>query len=101
MSRENMPSDEFRAANQRNWDERVPIHRRDRCGFYAVERFFRGEKRVHAIEAGELGEVAGKPLIHPQCHFGLDTPLLARHGAVVTGLDVPPASIDAPPPLAA
>jgi hypothetical protein len=29
-----MPSDEFLAANRRNWDERVPIHRRDRTGFY-------------------------------------------------------------------
>src|SRR5712691_5569879 len=27
-----MPSDEFLAANRRNWDERVPIHRRDRTG---------------------------------------------------------------------
>ena len=40
-----MPSDEFIAANRRNWDERVPIHRRDRTGFYAVERFLAGAKR--------------------------------------------------------
>src|SRR5205823_13201063 len=85
---------EFLAANRRNWDERVPIHRRDRCGFYAVERFLRGEKRLHTIEAGELGEVAGKRLVHLQCHFGLDTLILAGHGAVVTGLDFSPAAID-------
>jgi SAM-dependent methyltransferase len=82
-----MPSDEFIAANRRNWDERVPILRRDRTGFYAVERFLAGEKRLHAIEPGELGDVAGKRLIHLQCHFGLDTLILARHGAIVTGLD--------------
>src|SRR6266446_6634796 len=81
-----MPSDEFLAANRRNWDERVPIHRRDRTGFYAVERFLAGEKRLHAIELGELGDVAGKRLIHLQCHFGLDTLILARHGAIATGL---------------
>jgi SAM-dependent methyltransferase len=88
-----MPSDEFLAANLRNWDERVPIHRRDRTGFYAVERFLAGEKRLHAIELGELGDVKGKRLIHLQCHFGLDTLILARHGADVTGLDFSPAAI--------
>src|SRR6266581_1087438 len=66
-----MPSDEFLAANRRNWDERVPIHRRDRTGFYAVERFLAGEKQLHAIELGELGDVAGKRLIHLQCHFDI------------------------------
>jgi SAM-dependent methyltransferase len=88
-----MPSDDFRAANRRNWDERVPIHRRDRSGFYAVERFLAGGKRLHAIERGDLGDVAGKRVIHLQCHFGLDTLILARHGAIVTGLDFSPAAI--------
>src|SRR5260370_41387369 len=88
-----MPSDECLDANRRNWDERVPIHRRDRTRFYAVERFLAGEKRLHAIERGELGDVAGKRLIHLQCHFGLDTLILARHGADVTGVDFSPAAI--------
>ena len=83
-----MPSDEFLGANRRSWDERVPIHRRDRSGFYAVERFLAGEKQLHAIELGELGDVRGKRLIHLQCHFGLDTLILARHGADVTGVEV-------------
>ncbi len=88
-----MPSDQFIGANRRNWDERVPIHRRDRTGFYAVERFLAGEKRLHAIELGEVGDVEGKRLIHLQCHFGLDTLILARHGAIATGLDFSPAAI--------
>jgi SAM-dependent methyltransferase len=83
----------FLAANRRNWDERVPIHRRDRSGFYAVERFLAGEKSLHAIENGELGAVAGKRVIHLQCHFGLDTLILARHGAIATGLDFSPPAI--------
>src|SRR5690349_18024885 len=85
--------DQFRTANRRNWDERVAIHRADRSGFYAVERFLRGEKRLHAIESGELGDVAGKRLVHLQCHFGLDTLILARMGAKVSGLDFSPAAI--------
>jgi SAM-dependent methyltransferase len=88
-----MRRDEYSAANRRNWDERVAIHRRDATGFYAVERFLAGEKRLHAIESGELGEIAGKRLIHLQCHFGLDTLILAREGAVATGLDFSPAAI--------
>jgi len=91
----------FIEANRRNWDERVPIHRRDGTGFYAVERFIAGEKRLHAIETGELGEVAGKHVIHLQCHFGLDTLILARHGAIVTGLDFSPAAIEEAKRLAA
>jgi len=85
--------DQFFAANRRNWDERVAIHRRDRSGFYAVERFLAGDKQLHAIEWDEVGDVAGKRLIHLQCHFGLDTLILARNGASVTGLDFSPAAI--------
>lgn len=88
-----MSWDEFCAANRRNWDERVAIHRRDATGFYAVERFLAGEKGLYAIDSGELGNIAGKRLIHLQCHFGLDTLTLAREGAVVTGLDFSPAAI--------
>src|SRR5437660_8640895 len=84
----------FLAANRRSWDERVPIHRRDRSGFYAVERFFAGDKHLHAIERGDLGEVTGKRVAHLQCHFGLDTLILARHGALVSGLDFSPAAIE-------
>ena len=84
----------FLTANRRNWDERVPIHRRDRSGFYGVERFLAGEKHLLAFEWGELEDIAGKRLIHLQCHFGLDTLVLVRHGAIVTGLDFSPAAID-------
>ena len=49
-----MSRDEFCAASRRNWDERVTIHRRDTTEF-SVERFLAGEKRLHAIDSGELG----------------------------------------------
>ncbi len=79
-----MSRDEFCAANRHNWDERVAIHRRDTTRFYAVERFLAGEKRLHAIDSGELGEIAGRRLIYLQCHFGLDTLILAREGAMIS-----------------
>lgn len=89
-----MPSNDFIAANRRNWDERVAIHRADRTGFYGVDRFLAGDKRLHAIESGELGDVFRKRLLHLQCHFGLDTLILAWHGATVTGLDFSPAAVE-------
>jgi SAM-dependent methyltransferase len=88
-----MPGNALIENNRRSWDERVAVHRADRTGFYAVERFLAGEKELHEVERAELGEVAGKRLLHLQCHFGLDTLILARHGAVVTGLDFSPAAI--------
>lgn len=86
-------SDDYLAANRRNWEERVAIHRRDRSGFYAVDRFLAGGKELQAVVRRELGDVGGKRLVHLQCHFGLDTLILARHGAQVTGLDFSPAAI--------
>lgn len=73
--------------NRRNWDSRVPIHVRDATGSYDVEGFKRGRDKLHAIEAGEIGDVSGLELLHLQCHFGLDTLSLARRNARVTGLD--------------
>ena len=45
--------------------------------------------------------MAGKRLIHLQCHFGLDTIRLARRGAIATGLDFSHAAIVAARALAA
>src|SRR3954454_13871910 len=89
-----MPGNALIENNRRSWDERVAIHRADRTGFYAVERFLAGEKELHAIERAELGDVTGKRLLHLQCHFGLDTLILARHGAIATGLDFSPRAIE-------
>ena len=79
--------DSLTETNRGMWDERVVVHRADRTGFYAVEAFLRGGDTLMPIEAGEIGDVAGKRLLHLQCHFGLDTLSLARRGAGVTGVD--------------
>jgi 2-polyprenyl-3-methyl-5-hydroxy-6-metoxy-1,4-benzoquinol methylase len=73
--------------NRLNWDERAAIHARDTTGSYMLERFRAGEDALGAVEAGELGDITGKRILHLQCHIGLDTLCLARRGAVVTGLD--------------
>ena len=85
----------------RNWDERAVIHARDTTGDYLLDRFRAGEDALHEIEAAELGDVAGKRVLHLQCHIGRDTLCLVRRGAVATGLDFSTAALDAARRLAA
>src|SRR5450759_2622739 len=55
--------------------------------YYDLAGFKAGRDSVYSIEVGELGDVAGKSLLHLQCHFGMDTMSWARLGAKVTGVD--------------
>jgi len=87
----------WREANRANWDERVAIHLRA----YDLADLRAGRGRLHPIEEAELGPVAGKRILHLQCHFGADTLTLAQQGADVTGLDFSPAAIAAAGTLAA
>lgn len=52
-----MSRDEFCAANRRNWDERVAIHRRDTTGIYGVEQFLAREKRLYSIEVASSAKL--------------------------------------------
>jgi SAM-dependent methyltransferase len=79
--------------NRRNWDERATIHARDTTGGYMLERFIAGEDALHEIEAAELGSVAGKRVLHLQCHIGRDTLCLVRRGARATGVDFSAAAL--------
>ncbi len=83
-----MPIDEYKAANRANWDDRVPIHWEPEG--YNAERFIQQPDAISAvvrIDREVLGDVAGKRLLHLQCHFGMDTLSWARLGADVTGVD--------------
>ncbi len=71
--------------NLRFWDEVVAVHAASE--FYDVAGFMAGENKLNDLERREVGEVAGKSLLHLQCHFGLDTLSWARLGAKVTGID--------------
>lgn len=72
-------------ANRQLWDDRVDVHHRS--DFYDVAGFREGRSTLRSVELEELGDVAGRSLLHLQCHFGLDTLSLARMGARVTGVD--------------
>ena len=88
-----MTWEQYRDTNRALWDERVPIHVDSE--FYGVERFLAGQSKLRFFEADELPPLAGKRLLHLQCHFGLDTLSLARLGATVTGLDFSRPALDA------
>jgi len=87
---------DFVDANRRHWDELVDIHARS--SFYDLAGFKEGgstERRsaFFKLEIQELGDVAGRTLLHLQCHFGMDTLSWARLGATVTGVDFSEESI--------
>jgi SAM-dependent methyltransferase len=83
--------DEYVAANRALWDEWAAINAPS--DFYRIEEFEAGRSKLRPYELEEVGPVAGKDLLHLQCHFGLDTLSWAREGARVTGIDYSPEAI--------
>ena len=77
---------------RQNWDERTPIHADS--DFYDVDGFKSGRITLTKTEIEELGSVAGKSLLHLQCHFGMDTMSWSRLGATATGVDISDTAID-------
>lgn len=84
--------DEYLQSNQHLWNEWTTLH--EQSPLYKVEEFKAGASTLRPIERAELTDVAGKTLLHLQCHFGLDTLSWAREGAIVTGVDLSDRSIE-------
>ncbi|MDQ3956067.1 MAG: class I SAM-dependent methyltransferase [Actinomycetota bacterium] len=80
-----------KAANRALWDKWTKVHLEG--DFYHVDSFKAGDSRLRDYEIEEVGGVAGKDLLHLQCHFGLDTLSWARLGARVTGADYSEAAV--------
>jgi SAM-dependent methyltransferase len=84
---------DYVSVNRAFWDELAERH--VESDFYATARFRKGENILDSLVRERIGNVAGKRLLHLQCHFGLDTLSLARMGADITGLDFSPVAIEA------
>lgn len=80
------PYSEYRETNRGLWNGWARFHAKS--AFYDVPAFKAGRSSLMPIELSELGAVAGKSLLHLQCHFGMDTLSWARLGARVTGVDL-------------
>lgn len=88
-----MADDDYIAINRANWNSRVPHHERA----YGLE-LFRNDPHylsdVVRFDLPRLGDIAGKKILHLQCHIGTDTISLHRLGAEVTGLDFSAPALD-------
>ncbi|HYF02734.1 MAG TPA: class I SAM-dependent methyltransferase [Patescibacteria group bacterium] len=78
--------------NRQSWNARIGVHIVSE--FYDVDGFLQGASSLNDIELELLGDVAGKRILHLQCHFGQDTLSLARLDADVTGIDLSDRAID-------
>jgi SAM-dependent methyltransferase len=88
--------------NQANWESRVAHH--VGSAEYGVQSFIDDPaflSDVVRFDLPRLGDVAGRDLVHLQCHIGTDTLSLARLGAHATGLDFSPTALAAARQLAA
>ena len=79
-------------ANKSLWEVWTRIHAAG--DFYDLAGFKAGGVRIRPYEIELVGDVAGKSLLHLQCHFGIDTLSWARLGARVTGADISPSAVD-------
>ncbi len=92
------PIKDYLAINKASWNNKVRFHLES--DFYDVEGFINGASSLNDIELNLLGNIAGKRILHLQCHFGQDSISLARLGAHVTGIDLSDKAIEAANELA-
>jgi SAM-dependent methyltransferase len=91
--------DDLVATNRRHWDAVTPGHVTSQ--FYDLAGFKAGRDTIDSVETAGVGDVAGKTLLHLQCHFGLDTMSWTRRGALATGIDFSEVAVDTARALAA
>jgi SAM-dependent methyltransferase len=97
-----MPTDEYARqmrTNQANWDARTPVHLASR--FYGLDQDLGPERWFASFEWDDLGELAGRDVVHLQCHLGTETIAFAQRGARAVGLDFSEASVAAAQGIAA
>jgi len=85
--------DERVAANRARWDELADLHVETPMYQRALATLRAGGSTLRDLDHDEVGSVAGKRLLHLQCHLGFETLSWARAGAEVTGVDFSERSI--------
>lgn len=81
--------------NEKNWDDRANLHMvGDYCGLSRLLADPNAISAELALDIGRFGNLAGKQVMHLQCHVGTDTIGFARRGAArVVGLDLSETSL--------
>lgn len=85
-------ADRYIDINRIAWNNKVESHIKSK--FYDMERFMKGASSLNEIEMQLLGNLAGKTVLHLQCHFGQDTISMSRLGARAVGVDLSDIAID-------
>ncbi|MET8676147.1 class I SAM-dependent methyltransferase [Streptomyces sp. NPDC004647] len=85
--------------NQSNWDARTPVHTASQ--FYGLSEARDSARWFAFYEWEDLGDLAGRDVLHLQCHLGTETIEFARRGARTVGLDISGASVEAARKIAA
>jgi len=89
---------DYKSLNKESWNARTGVH--IVSDFYDNESFIQGRNALNGIELDMLGDVAGKTVLHLQCHFGQDTISFTRLGAKATGIDLSDKAIETAKELA-
>lgn len=85
-------TEEMLLANQANWDARTPVH--VASAFYGLDGSRTAEDWFAPFEWTDLGDLAGREVLHLQCHLGTETAAFAERGAAHTvGLDFSAAAV--------
>lgn len=83
------------SVNRAAWDVRASVHGQD--AYYDSAGLVAGADSLSDVEnagvAAAVGDVAGRDVLHVQCHIGFDAISLARRGARVTGVDFSPVAL--------
>jgi SAM-dependent methyltransferase len=83
--------DPYLSMNRDLWDEWTAIH--EGSEFYDLASFREGGVRLREYELQDIGDMAGRSVLHLQCHFGMDSLSFVRLGADVVGADFSPGAI--------
>lgn len=78
-------------SNRILWDEWAAIHA-EGC-WYNLDAVRSGAEKLRPYEIEEVGDVAGRSMLHLQCQIGTDSIAWARRGARVTGIDFSPVAV--------
>ncbi len=74
--------------NRQLWDLWTKLNAESDEYSCLLDQLKNGGTTLEAVELQEVGDVAGKSLLHLQCHLGLDTLSWAGQGARATGVDI-------------
>jgi 2-polyprenyl-3-methyl-5-hydroxy-6-metoxy-1,4-benzoquinol methylase len=90
--------------NRASWDQLAAIHGQD--AYYDAQALCGGASSLVPEEEAALtlafgADVAGKRILHLQCHLGFDAITFARRGADVTGVDFSTVALEKARALAA